>query len=147
MLANAAFTLGLSLGIAPLSAAWLPALPFAYAERNLYLAAKHGLDAELAWPAPVAPSPRIRNARELVLDLVPLAEAALVTHGVDPTEAAQLLAIIRERALTGKTGANAQQRLLARYDHDMPRPQALARMVEDYLALSNSELPVHTWKL
>ena len=147
MLANAAFTLGLSLGMAPLSAAWLPAFPFAYAERNLYLAAKHGLDAELAWPAPIAPSPRIRSARELVLDLVPLAEAALVRHGVEPEEAARMLAIIRERALTGKTGASAQRRLLARYEHEMPRPQALARMVEDYLALSGSEMPVHTWKL
>jgi hypothetical protein len=147
MLANAAFTLGLSLAIAPLVAAWLPAFPFAYAERNLYRAAKHGLEAELAWPAPIAPSPRIRSARELVLELVPLAEAALVRHGVDPTEAAQLLAIIRERALTGKTGANAQRRLLARYENDLPRSQALARMVEDYLALSNTEQPVHTWQL
>lgn len=147
MLANAAFTLGLTLGIAPLSAAWLPAFPFAYAERNLYRAAKHGLDAELAWPAPIAPSPRIRSARELVLDLVPLAEAALVRHGVDPSEAQRLLAIIKERALTGKTGASAQRRLLARYEQELPRPQALARMVEDYLALSTSEEPVHTWKL
>ncbi|HTU60881.1 MAG TPA: hypothetical protein VMF89_20655, partial [Polyangiales bacterium] len=147
MLANAAFTLGLTLGIAPLSAAWLPAFPFAYAERNLYRAAKHGLDAELAWPAPIAPSPRIRSARELVLDLVPLAEAALVRHGVDPAEAERLLAIIRERALTGKTGASAQRRLLARYEQELPRDRALARMVEDYLALSGSEEPVHTWKL
>ncbi|HET8939330.1 MAG TPA: glutamate-cysteine ligase family protein [Polyangiales bacterium] len=147
ILANAAFTLGLTLAIAPLAAAWVPAFPFAYAERNLYRAAKHGLEAELAWPASIAPSPRIRNARELVLDLVPLAEAALVRHGVEAAEAAQLLAIIRERALTGKTGANAQRRLLARYESDLPRPAALARMVEDYLALSNSEQPVHTWKL
>jgi gamma-glutamyl:cysteine ligase YbdK (ATP-grasp superfamily) len=147
MLANAAFTLGLSLGIAPLMAAWLPAFPFAYAERNLYRAAKHGLEAELAWPAPIAPSPRIRNARELVLELVPLAEAALVRHGVDPQEAAQLLAVIRERALTGKTGASAQRRLLARHERELPRDRALARMVEDYLALSTSEQPVHTWKL
>lgn len=147
MLANAAFTLGLTLAIAPLAAAWLPAFPFAYAERNLYRAAKHGLEAELAWPAPVAPSPRIRSARELVLELVPLAEAALVRHGVDAEEAARLLAVIRERALTGKTGANAQRRLLARYDRDLTRPEALARMVEDYLALSNGEQPVHTWPL
>jgi hypothetical protein len=147
MLANAAFTIGLSLAIAPLVAAWIPAFPFAYAERNLYRAAKNGLDAELAWPAPIAPSPRIRSARELVLELAPLAEAALVRHGVEPAEAAQLLAVIRERALTGKTGANAQRRLLARYEHELPRPAALARMVEDYLNLSNSEQPVHTWKL
>jgi gamma-glutamyl:cysteine ligase YbdK (ATP-grasp superfamily) len=147
MLANAAFTLGLSLGIAPLTAAMLPAFPFAYAERNLYRAAKHGLDAELAWPAASAPSPRIRSARELVLELVPLAQAALVQHGVDATEAEQLLEVIRERARTGQTGAYAQRHLLDRHERTLPRERALARMVEDYLALSDSEQPVHTWQL
>jgi hypothetical protein len=147
ILANAAFTLGLSLGIAPLIAAWLPAFPFAYAERNLYRAAKHGLEAELAWPAGSAPSPRIRKARDLVLELLPLAEAALLRHGVAATEVTRLLAVIRERTLSGRTGAYAQRQLLERHERDLPRPQALARMVEDYLELSSSEAPVHTWKL
>jgi hypothetical protein len=147
MLANAAFALGLTLGIAPLMAAWLPAFPFAYAERNLYRAAKHGLEAELAWPAPVAPSPRIRKARDLVLELVPLAEAALLRQGVAAAEVTRLMSVIRERALTGRTGAYAQRQLLARHERDHARPEALARVVEDYLALSSSEAPVHTWSL
>ena len=147
MLANAAFTLGLTLGIAPLMQAWLPAFPFAYAERNLYRAAKHGLDADLAWPAAQAPSPRIRNARELVIELLPVAQQALVQHGVDATEAAHLLGVIRERVVTGNTGAAAQRRLVARYEPQLPRAQALARMVEDYLALSGSGVPVHAWQL
>jgi gamma-glutamyl:cysteine ligase YbdK (ATP-grasp superfamily) len=147
MLANAAFTLGLTLGIAPLMATWQPAFPFVYAERNLYQAAKHGLAAELAWPSLEAPSPRRRDARELVLELVPLAYAALVRHGVDATEAAQLLGVIRERAITGHTGAAAQRRLVERHERSVPRAQALARMVEDYLVLSESEQPVHAWNI
>lgn len=147
MLANAAFTLGLTLGIAPQVTGWLPGFPFAYAERNLYRAAKHGLEAELSWPASKAPSPRIRNARELVVSLLPLAQAALVQHGVDASEAAALLSIIRQRAVTGRTGATAQRRLVERYEKDLGRAEALARMVEDYLALSQSEVPVHAWSL
>ena len=147
MLANAAFTLGLSLGLAPLMAAWLPAMPFAFAERNLYRAAKHGLEAELAWPSRPAPSPRVRKARELVLELVPLARAALVRHGVDDTEAEALLNVIRERALSGQTGAEAQRSLVAHHERGLPRAAALARMVDDYMPLCASDVPVHRWQL
>jgi hypothetical protein len=68
MLANAAFTLGLSLGLAPLMAAWTPAFPFRHAEHNLYRAAQLGLDAELAWPSATGCAPQLWRARDLVLD-------------------------------------------------------------------------------
>lgn len=147
MLANAAFTLGLTLGLAPLMAAWLPAFPFEYAERNMYRAAKHGLDALLAWPGACAPSPRMHHARDLVLSLLPLAEAALIQHGVDAAEVEPLLAIIRERAVSGQTGAAAQRAMVERHERELPRERALARMVEEYLPLSAGDIPVHRWRL
>jgi gamma-glutamyl:cysteine ligase YbdK (ATP-grasp superfamily) len=147
MLANAAFALGLSLALAPLMDEIIPAFPFAYAERNMYRAAKHGLAAELAWPTKLAPSPRARQAKELVLELLPLAEAALLRHGVAAEEARALLTIIEERTLSGQTGALAQQKLLARFEADLPREAALARMLETYLPLSWGDEPVHRWAL
>jgi gamma-glutamyl:cysteine ligase YbdK (ATP-grasp superfamily) len=147
MLANAAFTLGLTLGLAPRMGELLPALPFAFAERNMYRAAKYGLDAELAWPAKLAPSPRTRPARALVLELLPLAEAALIAHGVAPEEASDLLAIIQARAISGRTGAAFQRALVARHERGLGREQALVRMLEAYLQLSATERPVHEWPL
>jgi hypothetical protein len=147
MLANAAFAVGLSLALAPLMAEVIPAFPFAYAERNMYRAAKHGLTAELAWPTKLAPSPRARQAKELVLELLPLAEAALLRHGVAAEETRALLAIIEERSLSGQTGAMAQQTLLARIEPKLPREAALARMLEMYLPLSWGDQPVHRWSL
>jgi hypothetical protein len=147
MLANGAFTLGLTLGLAPLMAEMMPAFPFAYAERNMYRAAKHGLDAELAWPTKLAPSPRARNARTLVLELLPLAEAALLRHGVAADEVAELLGIIRERTVSGRTGAAAQRKLVALHERDVPRDQALARMLETYVPLSWGDVPVHRWEV
>jgi hypothetical protein len=147
MLANACFTLGLSLGLAPLMAALTPAFPFTYAERNMYRAARHGLDAELAWPTKLAPSPKARSARALVLELLPLAEAALVQHGVDPSEAKHWLSVIQERAISGRTGAVVQRELVSRHERTLPRDRALARMLEDYLPLSWSDLPAHRWRL
>lgn len=148
MLANAAFTVGLTLALAPRMAAWMPALPFVFAERNMYRAAKHGLQAELAWPSQRAPSPRPVNARQLVLDLLPLTEAALIQHGVDAEEARELLSIIRGRAESGQTGAMVQQTLVAKYEtQGLSRANALAEMLESYLAFAESDQPVHRWQL
>lgn len=146
MLANTALALGLSLALAKRMPAWLPSFPFAYAQRNLYRAAKYGLSAELAWPNEVAPSPRPRSARELVLELLPLAAAALVEHGVDAHEAHDLLGVVRARVESGRTGAFVQEALLARHERGLPRMAALKRMLEDYIELSLSNRPVHTWQ-
>jgi len=147
MLANTAFTLGLSLGLAPLMPSWLKDFPFAWVEQNLYSAAKHGLDAQLAWPSHRGPSPRLCRAREIVLELLPIAEKGLVRHGVDRDEAADLLAIVKERAESGQTGAAVQRRWVTRFEHDLPRPRALARMVGEYLPRSAEDVPVHRWQL
>ena len=146
MVANAALTLGLSLALAPRMAAIMLAFPFEYVERNMYRAAKHGLHAELAWPSERAPSPQPVIARQLVLELLPLAAAALVEHGVAEGEARRWLEIVRARVENGQTGSKAQQLLVAQHA-ELPRAQALARMVAAYLALSERDAPVHTWKL
>src|SRR4029077_10624000 len=111
MVANAALTLGLSLALAPRMAAIIPAFPFEYVERNLYRAAKHGLHAQLAWRSERAPSPRPIGARPLLLELLPLAAAALIEHGVDQAEAHGWLEIVRARAENGQTGSKTQQAL------------------------------------
>jgi len=147
MVANAALTLGLTLGLAPCIDAIIATLPFAYAEQNFYAAAKHGLDAELLWPAERAPSPRPWRARDLVIALLPLAERGLVDHGVDRDEAHALLELVRERVLSGRTGAVVQRELLARLEPSLGRERALAEMMELYLDHAASELPVHRWKV
>lgn len=147
MLANLALTAGLTLALAPFMAEITAALPFAYAKRNLYRAAKFGLNAELAWPAKPAPSPRCRAAREVLLELLPMAEAALVRHGVDAAEAAERMTVIRERVECGRTGAALQRALVAHHERKLTRPEALARMLEDYVACSWSHQPVHRWPI
>jgi gamma-glutamyl:cysteine ligase YbdK (ATP-grasp superfamily) len=141
MIANAAFTIGLSLGLRARMEIATAIFPFAYAEQNLYRAAKYGLQAELFWPAERAPSPRLRSARELVRELVPVALQGLTEAGVHEDEARALLAIIDERAQSGRTGAAVQRAWLPADE----RARALRAMVERYLAHSFGELPVHCW--
>ena len=145
MVANAAFLVGLTAGLAPKVRTLLPGLPFALAEWNFYRAAQSGVDARLAWPQAVAPSPVERPVAELALELLPVAEAGLESLGVDDHEATRLLRVIRERVASRQTGARWMRQGLdrARQVHGMPG--ALADVVEGYVARASTGRPVHEW--
>jgi hypothetical protein len=145
MVANGAFMLGLTLGLAERVDALLPALPFWQARRNFKQAARYGLNATLLWPAEAAPSPRVLPAVELVKQLLPVARRGLVAAGVEAAEADGLLDIIAQRVALKQTGARWQRAVLERLEAHMPRQDALAAMLERYLELSEEGLPVHTW--
>jgi hypothetical protein len=84
-------------------------------------------------------------ARQLLLELLPLAAAALIDHGVEEREARGWLEIVRARAESGQTGSKVQQALVARHA-GLAREEALARMVEAYVELSERDAPVHAWR-
>ena len=110
MAANAAFLVGLTLGLAPDARRLVTALTFGQARRNFYEAARLGLDAELLWPAHAPPSPRPVRAATLVLELLPVAREALLASGVDAAEVDTLLDVIAVRVARGRTGARWQRR-------------------------------------
>jgi hypothetical protein len=145
MTANAAFLLGLTLGLAPQAKELLHRLTFGHARRNFYLAARHGLDAELLWPTPTSPSPQPFCARDLVQRLLPVAERGLLAGGVDAREVAERLEIIARRADRGVTGARWQRRALAAFEATRERPDALAAMFAQYRAEADRGRPVHEW--
>jgi len=147
MMANAAFLLGLTLALAPEVDRLLPRLTFGQARRNFYQAARHGLAAELLWPAATPPSPSPRRAGELALALLPEAQAALCRAGVDAAEAERLLAVIAARIGAGQTGARWQVRTLAALSARRSREEALAAMLEHYIARSAEGAPVHQWSV
>jgi hypothetical protein len=143
--ANAAFIVGLTLGLAPRMAEYSAGLTFGHARRNFYEAARHGLGADLLWPEVVAPSPRIVSAKNLAERLLPLAREGLVAGGVEDAEADAWLAIIAARVASGVTGAVWQRTAYARALERHPPREALRVMLESYLAGSEADAPVHTW--
>ena len=145
MLANAAFHLGIALGLQE-EVDWMTtALPFKYAERNLYRGAQFGLGATLLWPSRKPPSPRPVPAAALCIELLPVARRGLLAGGVDEEEIDALLAVIEERVRTRRTGADWQLGALARHEERMERPDALRAMLADYLEAQATGEPVHTW--
>lgn len=145
MIANAAFLVGLTLALREEMPRLLPAFPFAYAHRNFYRAAQHGLDALLLWPSRDAPSPRPVPARSLAQMLLPMARRGLETAGVAEEEAARWLGVIEGRLTSGTTGARWQRTALAALERRFGRDEALAALVLRYQAESASGLPVHAW--
>jgi len=145
MLANAAFQLGLAVGLQDELDWMTTALPFKYAERNLYRAGQHGLAAMLLWPSRRPPSPRPVPASALALELLPVARRGLVRAGVDADEAGVLLDVIEARVRSRRTGAEWQLRTLARHEERLDRDAAIHAMLAEYLEHQESGRPVHEW--
>lgn len=144
MIANGAFLIGLTLGLAEDIDRLLPAMPFRYARLNFYRAAQRGLDAELLWPG-APPSPRSFSASELIERLLPVARTGLVKSGVEGKEADRWLSIIERRLAARTSGARWQRRELERLERHMPRADALAALTSRYARLSEEGRPVHEW--
>jgi gamma-glutamyl:cysteine ligase YbdK (ATP-grasp superfamily) len=145
MTANAALLIGLTLALAPQMGWMCRSLPFEFARRNFYAAAREGLDATLLWPSRQAPSPRPHAAGALVRHLLPVARAGLTGFGVDEADADRWLGVIAERVESGVTGAEWQRGALARRREGATRSEALAAMTEAYLAAGAGCAPVHEW--
>lgn len=145
MVANAAFAIGLVLGLVPRIDALLPGFLFGHARRSFYQAARFGLDAELLWPSRLGELVVPRRARDLIPELIPIARDGLTDAGVDPAEAARWLDVIAARVDVGVTGARWQRRMLDALGG--PSSQALRALVERYVVESASGRPVHEWPL
>lgn len=146
MVANLAFLVGLTLGLAPDMTRHLHRVTFGQARRNFYEAARLGLDAELLWPTEVPPSPRRMGVAALLRELLPLARDGLVHEGgVDPAEAEAWLDIVRERVAARQTGAAWQRAAWENIRRRHSPEAAWAELLERYIELSDTGQPVHTW--
>ncbi len=144
MVANAAFLVGLILGLSREVSRW-DALSFAAAHDAFYRAAQHGLAAAIDWPAGTSAPAGVRPARELVPALLPIAARGLSEAGVDAREIDAQLEIIARRCETGRTGAVWQREALDGFAGDGSRDAALQHMFVRYLRHSRSGDPVHAW--
>ena len=145
MAANAAFLIGMIVGLRSQAQHILPIFPFDYTHRNFYRAAQVGLDAQLLWPAETPPSPCELPLQTLARTMLPIAKHGLDEAGVDEQETDRMLAIIRQRLDTGINGARWQHIMLTRLEARLSRTEALAAMLERYLTYSNKGIPVAEW--
>ncbi|MGB5326341.1 MAG: glutamate-cysteine ligase family protein [Pseudomonadales bacterium] len=110
-------------------------LPFEIASRNFYAAAQHSLHAHVEW----FDGERIRMQELVVQQLIPLAARGLEQLGYSAQDAGHWLGIIRERALSGRTGSRWQRSWIARNGRNF------GELVCRYREHQSSDVPVHEW--
>ena len=148
MVAGAALTLGLARGLRDRIARLLPALPFPLAEYNFYRAAQNGLDARLVWPSEKQHGLQELPLVEVLADLLPVADEGLRALGVTQAERDRYLGVIDTRLSTGRNPAAWQRQATRRaLDSGCDKREALASMLERYIALSESNEAVAEWPL
>ncbi len=100
-IANAAFYFGLVRALATDERPLWSQMSFSAAEENFYVAARHGISAQVYWPGLGQVS-----ASELVLRrLLPLADQGLAESGVEQAERDRFLGMIEQRCLKRTNGA------------------------------------------
>ncbi|MEW6982837.1 hypothetical protein AAD001_09325 [Colwelliaceae bacterium 6471] len=146
MVANAAFAIGLAVGISENIDELIAKVPFRFAEYNFYRAAQHGLDAKILWPLKNKHHPKEAKIGEVIAALLPAAKAGLLSLGVETNEADYFLGIIEQRLNEGVTGAIWQKRTLKTLEQYTDKNTACQQLVQHYIKQSRSCQPVATWE-
>ncbi len=137
MLANAAFYYGLTQSLME-RLLIKEKMPFETAKNNFYQAAQHGLRGQIIWDGKTYSG---KTLQELIIrKLIPLAEQGLQKLTIEQDSIDHYLGIIKERTITGQTGAVWQINHLDQNNGD------LTKMTADYLNMQQTGKPVHTWK-
>ena len=135
--ANAAFYYGLVFSLAAMEKPPEEVTGFEEAKENFYAAAKGGLNARIRWLGD-----GLRPVREVIQEkLLPLANAGLKAQGVDGSDIAYYLGIIKERVRSGQNGATWQREYTARHGREWPS------LLSSYFRQQERDIPVHTWEI
>jgi hypothetical protein len=135
-IANAALYYGLVHGLARAMHPIGAALEFTQCRANFYAAARDGLQAEVVW----LNGHRLPLRQLLLEELLPLARCGLLALEIDATDVKEYLDIVTARVGSGRTGADWQQRFLARHGPD------LTALTLAYLDRQRSGRAVHEWE-
>ncbi len=139
--ANAAFFLGLMVGIPERYGNVSPKLPFDDVKENFFAAARHGLKAQLTW----VDGKHYASGPLILEQLLPLAKVGLQKAQLDGSDIERYLGVVRERVLRDQTGSgwilNAVQEMAGR----VPSDSRDRRIVGAMLARQKMGEPVHAW--
>lgn len=137
-MANIAFYLGLTQGLAAQHTPPEADLPFEAARDNFYDAAKYGLAANVRWT-----DGQSHNLQQLCLEeLLPIARQGLEQLGINQNDIAHYIdGVLKPRIQEGKTGAAWQKAYIDKHGSDF------TAMTKAYAERQKQGEPVHCWSL
>ena len=142
MAANAAFSIGMALGLANRVDEYIARIPFRFAEYNFYQAAKHGLDATILWPQKYQNKPVEVPLKNVIHEMLQIADDGLAILNVDRIERDKYLNIIKGRLSHNINGARWTKQTLLHLRNSMDNDKACAEMLNRYFINQMNGAPV-----
>jgi gamma-glutamyl:cysteine ligase YbdK (ATP-grasp superfamily) len=146
MAANAAFMIGMSVGLEHKIDEYMARIPFRFSEYNFYSAARDGLDATILWPQNYQHKPSEVPIRNVVDQMLQVAYDGLTQLGVDQQEKDKFIQIIQRRLRLGITPAKWQKRTYQHLQRSMNKKQACEKMLELYFQNQTIGHPITEWE-
>ncbi len=146
MTANAAFSIGMAVGLESKIDEYLSRIPFRFAEYNFYRAAKRGLDATILWPQNYQNKPVEVPIKNIIDDMLQVASDGLSELKVDREERDKYLQIIQRRLASGVNGATWTRKTLKHLRQSMSNEKACKILLDKYFENQMEGTPVHEWE-
>ena len=146
MSANAAFSIGMAVGLEDKIDEYLARIPFRFAEYNFYRAAKNGLDATILWPQNYQNKPVEVPIRNVIDDMLQVANDGLSKLNVDLAEKDKYLNIIQRRLSRNMNGSNWIKNTVRHLRKSMSNEKACQQMLNYYFQNQMSGQPISEWE-
>lgn len=146
MVANAAFSIGMAVGLEEKTDEYIARIPFRFAEYNFYRAAKSGLDATILWPQNYQNKPVEVPIKNVIDDMLQVANDGLRTLNIELTERDKFLNIIQKRLSKNINGARWTKKTVQHLRKSMSENQACACMLDRYFENQMNGHPVSEWE-
>ncbi len=143
MVGNTAFMIGATLALAQTDVS--EGLPFEQVRSNLWAAAQKGLSTDLVWPDVSSGGGVRRPVADILADLLPAAENALLDAGVATEDIESAFASVHARLERQSNGARWQVETVHRLQAQSSRTEALAEMLQRMLAYGFDGPSVAEW--
>lgn len=146
MAANAAFSIGMAVGLEEKIDEYMSRIPFRFAEYNFYRAAKKGMDATILWPQNYQNKPVEVPIKNIIDDMLQVANDGLAKLNVDREERDKYLQIIQRRLACGVNGATWTKQTLKHLRESMSDEKACEVMLDRYFENQMGGRPVNEWE-
>ena len=142
-IANAAFWLGLMVGMANMHDDITEHIGYADIRDNFSKASRYGMDSKFNWFKETKIS-----AKDLILKkLLPIARKGLKDQKINPSDIDKYLGIIKDRNSKPMNGARWQLRAYTKLLNETNQDEALTCLTASIIKNQKENIPVHKWKL
>jgi len=142
-MANAAFWLGLMVGMESQYEDITDHIGYADIRDNFSKSSRYGMDSKFNWFKDAKIS-----AKDLILKkLLPIAHQGLKNHKVNPKDIDKYLGVIKERTSKHMNGARWQLRAYTKLLKETNQDEALTCLTASIIKNQKDNIPVHKWKL